>query len=105
MTSASSYFEVGDMSTSVIRGYSETGKGIRRPATFSATRDEHTGTMGVMNKLRRLLGLVEGHENQVAEQVSKRTSVSEEKAKEGINKAQEAVNKDSSENTEDRSHH
>ena len=61
--------------------------------------------MGVMNKLRRLLGLVEGREDQVAKQVSKRTSVSEEKAKEGINKAQEAVNQDSSENTEDRSHH
>ena len=55
--------------------------------------------MGVMNKLRRLLGLVEGHEDRVAEQVSKRTSVSEEKAKEGINKAQETVNKDSSEGT------
>ena len=60
--------------------------------------------MGMMNKLRRLLGLVEGREDQMAEQVSKRTSVSEEEAKEGINKAQEAVNKDSSEDTEDRSH-
>lgn len=60
--------------------------------------------MGVMNKLRRILGLVEGHEDQVAKQVSKRTSVSEEKAKEGIDKAKEAVNKDSSEGTEDRSH-
>ena len=88
-----------------LRDYSETGKSVRRPAIFSATRDEHTGIMGVMNKLRRLLGLVEGHEDKVAEQVSKRTSVSEEKAKEGINKAQEAVNKDSSENTDDRSHH
>lgn len=51
--------------------------------------------MGVMDNLRRLLGLVKDHEDEVAEQVSKRTSVSEEKAKEGINKAQEAVNKDS----------
>ena len=59
--------------------------------------------MGVMNKLRQLLGLVEGREDQVAEQISKRTSVSEEKAKEGINKAKEAVNMDSSEGTEDRS--
>ena len=59
--------------------------------------------MGVMNKLQRLLGLVEGHEDKVAEQVSKRTSMSEEKAKKGINKAQEAVNKDSSEGTDDRS--
>ena len=59
--------------------------------------------MGVMNKLKRLLGLVEGHEDKVAEQVSKRTSMSEEKAKKGINKAQEAVNKDSSEGTDDRS--
>ena len=60
--------------------------------------------MGVMSKLRRLLGLVEGREDQVAEQVSKRTSVSEEKAEEGINKAKEAVNKESSEGTDDRSH-
>ena len=59
--------------------------------------------MGVMNKLKRLLGLVEGHEDQVAEQVSKRTSMSEEKAKKGINKAQETVNKDLTEGTEDRS--
>jgi hypothetical protein len=59
--------------------------------------------MGIMNKLRRLLGLVEGREDQVAKQVSKRTSVSEEKAKEGINKAKEAVDKDSNEGTEDRS--
>lgn len=60
--------------------------------------------MGVMNKLRRLLGLVEGHEDKVAKQVSKRTNVSEEKAKRGLNKAQEAVNKDSNEATEGRSH-
>ena len=66
--------------------------------------DGSTSIMGVMNKLRRLLGLVEGHEDQIAEQVSKRTSMSEEKVKEGINKAQETVSKDSSEATEDRSH-
>lgn len=58
--------------------------------------------MGMMEKLRRLLGLVEGHEDEVAKQVSKRTSVSEEKAKEGINKAQEAANKDSNNDVEDR---
>lgn len=60
--------------------------------------------MGMMNKLRKLLGLVDGREDQVAEQVSNRTSVSEEKAKEGINKAQETVNEGSSESTGDRSH-
>jgi hypothetical protein len=58
--------------------------------------------MGMMNKLRKLLGLVDGREDQVAEQVSKRTSVSEEKAREGIDKAQEAVNEDSSEGSGDR---
>ena len=58
--------------------------------------------MGVMAKIRRLLGLVEGHEDEVAKQVSKRTNVSEEKAKEGINKAQEAVNKDSNNDVKDR---
>lgn len=50
--------------------------------------------MGIMDKVRRLLGVVEGHEDKVAEQVGKRTSVSEEKAKEGITKAQEAVGED-----------
>ena len=92
------------MGTSVSRGYSETGTSVRGSATFSATRGERIGTMGVMNKLRRLLGFVEGHEDQVAEQISKRTSVSEEQAKDGIHKAQEVVNTDSSEGTEDRSH-
>lgn len=54
-----------------------------------------------MNKLRRLLGLVEGHEDKVAEQVSKRTSVSKEKAEEGINKAQQAVDEGSNNDVED----
>ena len=58
--------------------------------------------MGVMDKLRRLLGLVEGREDEVAEQVSKRTGVSKGQAKEGINKAQEAVNKDSNDGNGDR---
>ena len=58
--------------------------------------------MSVMDKLRRLLGLVEGHEDKAAKQVSKRTSVSEKKAKEGINKAQEAINKDSNNDVKDR---
>lgn len=52
--------------------------------------------MGVMSKIKRLLGLVEGHEDKVAKQVSKRTSVSEEQAKEGLTKAQETVNDASS---------
>ncbi|UPV77222.1 hypothetical protein M0R89_22905 (plasmid) [Halorussus limi] len=51
--------------------------------------------MGLMQKLRRLLGLVEGHEDKIAKQVSKRTSVSEEKAKRGIEKVQETVGEDS----------
>ncbi|WP_435181885.1 hypothetical protein [Halorussus sp. AFM4] len=59
--------------------------------------------MGVMDKLRRLLGLVEGHEDKVAEQVGKRTSVSEEKAREGIERVQEAVGDDSNGDGADRS--
>ena len=58
--------------------------------------------MGVLDKLRRLLGLVEGREDEVAEQVSKRTSVDKGRAKEGINKVQEAVNKDSNNGNDDR---
>lgn len=45
-----------------------------------------------MNKIRRLFGLVEGHEDQAAKQISKRTNVSEQQAKKGINKARETVN-------------
>ncbi|WP_199517530.1 hypothetical protein [Haloferax sp. Atlit-12N] len=44
-----------------------------------------------MSKLRRLLGLVKGREDEVAKQVGKRTKVSEEKAKKGIEKATDAV--------------
>ena len=47
--------------------------------------------MGLLSKLKRALGLVDGHEDKVASQVSKRTSVSEEKVKEGLDKAQEAA--------------
>ncbi|WP_339104199.1 hypothetical protein [Haloterrigena salinisoli] len=60
--------------------------------------------MGVMNKLRQLLGLVEGHEEKIAKQISKRTSVSEKQAKEGIKKVQEVVNEDSSTTVEDQNH-
>lgn len=47
--------------------------------------------MGLLRTLRKLLGLVEGREDQVAEQVSKRTSVSEEKARESLEKATDAA--------------
>lgn len=47
--------------------------------------------MGVMSKLRRVLGLVEGHEEELAETVSKRTSVSKEGAQKGLEKAQEVL--------------
>ena len=59
--------------------------------------------MGVMNKLRRLLGLVEGHEDTVAKQVSKRTSVGEETVKDGLDRARDAVDTESSDDTHDRS--
>ncbi|ADE01610.2 MULTISPECIES: hypothetical protein [Haloferax] len=59
--------------------------------------------MGVMSKLRRLLGLVEGHEDEVAKQVGKRTKVSEEKAKKGIEKATDAVKNGSDSGSGDRS--
>lgn len=58
--------------------------------------------MSVMDKIRRLLGLAEGHEDEIAEQVSKRTSVSKEKAKEGITKAQETINEGSNDESRDR---
>ncbi|WP_239640654.1 hypothetical protein [Haloferax denitrificans] len=59
--------------------------------------------MGVMSKLRRLLGLVAGHEDEVAKQVGKRTKVSEEKAKKGIEKATDAVKNGSDSGSGDRS--
>lgn len=52
--------------------------------------------MGLKSKIQRLLGLVDGHEEKIAEEVSKRTSISKEQAKKGISKAQEATNTDSS---------
>jgi hypothetical protein len=45
--------------------------------------------MSVLSKLRRLLDIVEGHEEELAETVSKRTSVSKEQARKGLEKAQE----------------
>jgi uncharacterized protein YjbJ (UPF0337 family) len=54
--------------------------------------------MGLLSKLKRTLGRVEGHEDEVASKVSDRTSVSEEKVKEGLDKAQEAAG-NSSENS------
>lgn len=47
--------------------------------------------MGLLSKLRKALGLVEGREDEVAEKVGKHTSVSEEKAREGIEKATDAA--------------
>lgn len=51
--------------------------------------------MGALSKLKRLLGLTEGHEDTVAEQVSKRTNVSEDQAEKGLNKAEGAAGKKS----------
>lgn len=51
--------------------------------------------MGVMSKLRRLLGLVDGNEEKVAKQIGKRTRVSEEKAREGLDKATDALDESS----------
>ncbi|MDS0241681.1 hypothetical protein NDO74_10230 [Haloferax sp. S2CR25-2] len=58
-----------------------------------------------MSKLRRLLGLVEGREDEVAKQVGKRTKVSEEKAKRGIDKATDAVETGSDGGSGDRGSH
>ena len=58
--------------------------------------------MSVKDKLRRLIGLVEGHEDKVAEQVSKRTSMDKKQAKDRIHKIQEKVNKDSNTDNRDR---
>ncbi|WP_245998663.1 hypothetical protein [Halalkalicoccus subterraneus] len=58
------------------------------------------GEMSVKNKLRRLIGLIEGHENKVAEQVSKRTSMNKNQVKDRIYKIQRKVDKDS--NTDNR---
>lgn len=65
-------------------------------------RAEDMGEMSMKDKLRRLIGLVEGHENKVARQISKRTSMSEKKVKDGIYKIQERVNEDSNTDTRDR---
>ena len=59
--------------------------------------------MGVMNKLRQLLGLVKGHEDTVAKQVSKRTSMSEETVKDGLDKAHDAAGTKSGDDARDRS--
>jgi hypothetical protein len=45
--------------------------------------------MGVKRKLQRLLGVVEGHEEEIAETVSKKTSVSKEQAKKGLETVQD----------------
>ncbi len=63
-------------------------------------RAEAMGEMSVKNKLRRLIGLIEGHENKVAEQVSKRTSMNKNQVKDRIYKIQRKVDKDS--NTDNR---
>ena len=60
--------------------------------------------MSLMSKIRQLLDLIEGHEDTVAREVSKRTSLSETQAKEGLVQIQEAVNTETNDGTEDRSH-
>lgn len=59
--------------------------------------------MGMVNKFRRLLGLVEGYEDEVAKQVGERTKVSEEEAKKGVEKATDAVRDGSGSGLGDRS--
>jgi len=51
--------------------------------------------MALLQKLRWLLGVIEGHEDEVAKQVSKRTSVSEQTVKDGLSQAQEFVSESS----------
>ncbi len=60
------------------------------------------GEMSVKDKLCRLIGLIEGHEDKVAEQVSKRTSMDKKQAKDRIHKIQEKVNKGSNTDNRDR---
>jgi hypothetical protein len=47
--------------------------------------------MSLLQKLERLFGVLEGHESEVAEQISKRASVSQEQVERGIETAREAV--------------
>ena len=47
--------------------------------------------MKLMRALRKLLGIVEGHEEELAEEFSKRTSVSKEQAVSGLEQVQELV--------------
>ncbi|WP_276261124.1 hypothetical protein [Haloglomus litoreum] len=44
-----------------------------------------------MSKLRRVLGIIEGHEEELARTIGKRTSVSESQARQGLEKAQELI--------------
>ena len=69
--------------------------------TFSDTWTKDGNDMGVKNRLRRLLGLIEGHEDKVARQVSKRTNMSERQVRDGLHKIQETVNKDSNADNRD----
>lgn len=48
--------------------------------------------MGVLNKLQRLLGIIEGHEEELARTISNRTSVSQAQVRKGLEKAQELAN-------------
>jgi len=47
--------------------------------------------MSLVDKVKRLLDLVDGHEDAVARQVSKRTTASESQVKAGISQIQDAV--------------
>jgi RNA polymerase-interacting CarD/CdnL/TRCF family regulator len=58
--------------------------------------------MSLLNKVKRLLDLVDGHEDAVARQVSKRTSASENQVKEGIAQVREAVEDLSNDNTDEK---
>jgi hypothetical protein len=67
------------------------------PSRFRASGTHIGHVMGFTTKLKRLLGLVEGHEEELAATVSKRTSVSKEQAERGLRKATDAVDTGSGE--------
>lgn len=47
--------------------------------------------MGLLEKIKKALNLVDGHEDTVAKKVSDKTGIDEKRVKQGIDKAQDAV--------------
>ncbi len=58
--------------------------------------------MNVLDNVKRLLDLVDGHEDALARQLSKRTSASEGQVKEGIAQVREAVEDFSEDGSEEK---